>query len=94
MADPRAEWVGRHRDEHHLHSGDTMLEAILAAFEIRELVRAPYLHRYLTDRLNDDADTRLFTSLQQIEQLPIDSRDLAAVGLRLLAHPADGARPR
>ncbi|MFI7418683.1 class I SAM-dependent methyltransferase [Nonomuraea sp. NPDC049684] len=48
-ADPHTEWVGRHRDEHHLHSGDTMLEAIRAAFEIRELVRACWVQKSITE---------------------------------------------
>ncbi|MEV0168092.1 class I SAM-dependent methyltransferase [Nonomuraea fuscirosea] len=89
VEDPHAEWVNQHRDEHQLHSGDTMVDAIRAAFEIRELVRVPYLHHYLADKLDDDTVGRLFTSLQQIEQLRITRGDLAAVGLRLLAHPAN-----
>ncbi|MEV4116895.1 class I SAM-dependent methyltransferase [Nonomuraea sp. NPDC049695] len=89
VKDPHAKWVNQHRDEHRLHSGDTMVDAIRAAFEIHELVRVPYLHRYLANELNDDTATRLFASLQQIEQLRITHGDLTAVGLRLLAHPAN-----
>ncbi|GIG88226.1 class I SAM-dependent methyltransferase [Plantactinospora endophytica] len=88
---PYARWVGRHRDVHRLHPGDAVTREIARLFEIREAVRVPYLHRYLADRLGDDADgLAVFTVLRQIERLRVADGGLAAVGLRLLAQ----ARPK
>jgi len=86
--DPYAQWVRRHRDEQQLHAGDTVVQAISEAFTIRELVRVPYLHRYLAGELSDPAGAEVFATLRHIERLRIADGSLAATGLRLLGHTA------
>ncbi|GAA3730375.1 hypothetical protein GCM10022225_10170 [Plantactinospora mayteni] len=87
---PHRHWVERHRDDHRLHPGEAISGEIGTLFDIRETVRVPYLHRYLAERLGDDADgLAVFTTLRHIERLRVADEGLAAVGLRLLAQ----ARP-
>ncbi|MGX7671596.1 class I SAM-dependent methyltransferase [Plantactinospora sp. DSM 117369] len=87
---PHAHWVERHRDAYRLHPGVAVSTEIATLFDIQQTVRVPYLHRYLADRLDDDADgLALFTTLRQIERLRVADGGLAPVGLRLLAR----ARP-
>ncbi|GAB3974467.1 class I SAM-dependent methyltransferase [Plantactinospora veratri] len=81
-----AHWVERHRDGYRLHPGEAVVREIAGFFDIRETVRVPYLHRYLGDRLGDDADgLAVFTVLRDIERLRVADGGLTAVGLRLLA---------
>jgi SAM-dependent methyltransferase len=87
-ADPLDRWVRHHRDEHRMHSGDAMLRAIAAAFDIREESRIPYLHRYLGGWLAADANARTaFTSLREQETVHVNRGRLRPVGLRVIAHP-------
>jgi SAM-dependent methyltransferase len=84
-ADPYAHWLQHHRDEEHLHPGESMVQAISEAFTIRELVRVPYLYRYLAGELSDPTGMAIFATLQHIERLRIADGSLPAVGLRLRA---------
>jgi SAM-dependent methyltransferase len=86
-ADPYARWKHRHRDEQHLHPGEYVVRAISEAFTIRELVRVPYLHRYLAGELSDPTGMNVFAALKHIERLRIADGSLAATGLRLRANP-------
>ncbi|MFY1691306.1 class I SAM-dependent methyltransferase [Plantactinospora sp. WMMB782] len=86
VATPHDHWVRRHRDEQRMHPGEAIVDEIARHFDIRETVRVPYLHRYLSQRLDDDADgLATFTVLRQIERLRVADGSLTAVGLRLLA---------
>jgi SAM-dependent methyltransferase len=87
-AGPLDRWVRHHRDDHRMHSGDAMLHAIAAAFDIREEARVPYLHRYLGGRLAADASARAaFTRLREQETVHVNRDRLRPVGLRVIAHP-------
>jgi SAM-dependent methyltransferase len=91
VSDPYARWISRHRDEHRLHSGAAVVEAVAAAFDIRDVEWVPYLHRYLGDRLIEGSSALpAFTALKHIERQRVAAGGLAAVGFRLLAQPRQG----
>lgn len=86
---PLQQWTRRHRDDDPTHTGDEMINAIAARFELREPARGPYLYRYLGGWLPDDATgRRLLAALCDIEQRRVADGSLAPVGLRLVTRPA------
>jgi SAM-dependent methyltransferase len=88
--DPLERWRERHLHEPPLHGARAMVAALRAAFEVTVEERRTYLHRYLSDRLEDsDRGTRVFLRLRAVEQLRVDQGLLAPIGLRLvLGHRA------
>lgn len=90
ISDPLGHWVRRHREDGGLHSGEAMINAVAGAFDLREAVRVPYLHRYLGGRLAEGAAALpAYTTLREIEERRIAEGHLRQVGLRLLAHHQD-----
>jgi SAM-dependent methyltransferase len=84
--DPLERWRERHVHEPPLHGAAAMIAALRAAFDLRDQQRGPYLHRYLSDRLDPgDAGTRLFLQIRELERLRLRQRLLVPIGLRLAA---------
>jgi len=83
--DPLQWWVHRHRDEHPMHPGSAMADAIARRFGDVALDRGPYLYRYLSGWLPDDArGAGLFAVLEEIERRRIAGGRLTPIGLQLL----------
>ncbi|NUP47284.1 MAG: methyltransferase domain-containing protein [Catenulispora sp.] len=79
VPDPAREWLRRHRDEHQMHTGAAMAEAVADHFTVAERTSRPYLYRYLS---GFGAEHEV---LEDIEHRRIDDGMLAAVGMRLIA---------
>ena len=85
-ADPVERWRERHRHEPPLHGATTLIAALGRAFELRVQERCPYLHRYLSDRVDPgDAGTRLFLRVRELERLRLGQGLLVPIGFRLVA---------
>ncbi len=85
-ADPIERWRERHVHEPPLHAAAMMISALGTAFDLRAPERLPYLHRYLSDRLDPgEAGTRLFLRIRELERLRVSQRLLVPIGLRLVA---------
>src|SRR5690348_14126068 len=85
-SDPLERWRERHVHEPPLHGARAMIEALEQAFELREPERLPYLHRYLSDRVEPgEGGTRLFLQVRDLERRRVDQRLLVPIGLRLVA---------
>ncbi len=85
-ADPVERWRWRHVHDPPLHPARALITALGRAFEVTTQQRVPYLHRYLSDRLeNSSRGTRLFLRLRALEELRIGQRLLVPIGLRMVA---------
>jgi SAM-dependent methyltransferase len=85
-ADPIERWRERHVHEPPLHGARMLIDALGKAFQLRVQERCPYLHRYLSDRVDPgEAGTRLFLQVRDLERLRIGQRLLIPIGLRLVA---------
>lgn len=81
-----ARWRAAHTHEPPLHTGAQMCDTIVARFHLLDAHGAPYLYRYLTRHLPDDArGIALAQHIQAAEQRGIADRALSAVGLRITA---------
>jgi 2-polyprenyl-3-methyl-5-hydroxy-6-metoxy-1,4-benzoquinol methylase len=80
VPDPELEWLRRHRDEHPMHTGAAMAEAVAERFAIAKQMSRPYLYRYLS---GFGAENEV---LEDIERCRIDDGSLTATGMRLIAH--------
>jgi hypothetical protein len=70
-----------------------MIEAVSGRFEVTELVRGPYLSRYLGGKLDGTAGRRrVFAELQRIERERLADGSLPPTGFRLVAQlPGSGS---
>ncbi|HZX41592.1 MAG TPA: class I SAM-dependent methyltransferase [Myxococcaceae bacterium] len=85
-AHPVERWRWRHVHDPPLHPGRALISALGGAFEITAQQRGPYLHRYLSDRLEDSPrGRRLFLRLRALEELRLEQGLLVPIGLRLVA---------
>jgi SAM-dependent methyltransferase len=85
-SDPVERWNERHRHDPPLHGARAMISALDGAFDLRLQARGPYLHRYLSDRVDPgEAGTRLFLQVRDLERLRVDQKLLVPIGLRLVA---------
>jgi SAM-dependent methyltransferase len=83
--DPLRRWTTRHRDEDPMNTGESIIAEIERRFEIREIRRVPYLHRYLAGWLTGSNATAVFERLAQVEQLRVMDRMVHPVGVQVLA---------
>ena len=84
--DPVAHWHHAHAHDARLHTGAEMLAAIGARLSLGDTHRLPYLYRYITTGLPpDDRGGELAARVRADEQRRIDDREIAAVGLRIIA---------
>jgi SAM-dependent methyltransferase len=79
---PLERWRERIAHDPPLHRGDSMLEALGAAFAVEAVERVPYLYRYLAERLDSAA---LFMRIGAIEAERIALGLLVPIGLRVAA---------
>ena len=79
---PLERWRERIAHDPPLHRGDSMLEALGAAFALEAVERVPYLYRYLAERLDSAA---LFTRVRAMEADRIELGLLVPIGLRMVA---------
>jgi SAM-dependent methyltransferase len=84
-ADPLERWITRHRDEDPMNTGESIITQIERRFEVRELRRVPYLHRYLGGWLTGRNASAVFDRLAEVEQLRVMDRTVHPVGVQLLA---------
>jgi len=62
-----------------------MLAAARERFEMTAVEEAPYLYRYLADRMQEGADTgAVLEAVLELESRLIRERDIAAAGLRFV----------
>ncbi len=85
-ANPLERWYAEHEKEHPLHAGEDMLMAIASRFEIARHEEAPYLYRYVCDRIETSVrGLRVAHWVLELESLRIAERSLRATGLRVVA---------
>lgn len=86
---PLLRWRQEHAAEPPLVSGHDLLAAARERFTLEAVEEAPYLYRYLADRLvpGPRADD-LLAAIHEVETRLTRERDLAAAGLRIAARPA------
>ncbi len=84
--DPLVRWQHHHAERDPMNTGSAMVDAVTRRFPIVDIVRTPYLYRYLSGWLDDDPTApALFNVLRAIEVRRIAEGSLAAVGLHLVA---------
>lgn len=83
--DPLARWITRHREEERMNTGESIVTEIERRFDVREIRRVPYLHRYLGGWLTGSNATAVFERLAEVEQLRVMDRMVPPVGVQLLA---------
>ncbi|HYN97242.1 MAG TPA: class I SAM-dependent methyltransferase [Pilimelia sp.] len=83
---PLEHWVRRHHQVARMHPGEQMVAAVARAFEVRDIVRSPYLHRYLGSWLADlGVAVPIYRTLREVEARRVFDGHLRPVGFRLLA---------
>jgi SAM-dependent methyltransferase len=81
-ADPLQRWHAHH-DPHHIAGSARLREALQQTFPSCAEESAPYLYRYLAERLNSDARGQAAASaLLDGERRAIERRQIRAIGLR------------
>ena len=86
VANPLERWYEEHADEQPLHEGEDMLVTLGRRFELTKVDEAPYLYRYVCERLEaGDRGARVAQCMFELESLRIAERSLRAVGLRIVA---------
>ena len=80
---PLARWRMEHQNDPPLASGHDMLAATRERFELKPVEEAPYLYRYLAERMNaGPVSDRVLETVFELESRLIRERDIAAAGLR------------
>jgi hypothetical protein len=65
-----------------------MLAAARERFELAAVEEAPYLYRYLADRMREGgASERVLEAVFELEGRLVRERDIAAAGLRFVGKP-------
>jgi SAM-dependent methyltransferase len=84
---PLARWRLEHLSDPPLASGHDMLAAARERFDLRAVEEAPYLHRYLGERMGEGATAeRVVEAVFELESRLIRERDIAAAGLRFAGY--------
>jgi SAM-dependent methyltransferase len=91
--DPLARWITRHREEEPMNTGESIVTEIERRFEVREIRRVPYLHRYLGGWLTGTNATAVCERLAELEQLRVMDRMVPPVGVQLLAQRTETSLP-
>jgi SAM-dependent methyltransferase len=87
---PLGRWRREHTADPPLQTGHDILAAAREPFELKSVEEAPYLYRYLCDRLEPtERGARVARRAWEIESRLIRERDLAAAGLRFVGRRAD-----
>lgn len=82
---PLGRWRREHAHDPPLQSGHDMLAAARERFEMTAVEEAPYLYRYLCDRLEEsERGLAVARRFLEIESRLIRERDVAAAGLRMV----------
>jgi len=82
-------WFRDHEHESHVHAGEDMLVALGTRFELDRVESAPYLFRYLCERIEpSDRGARVAKWVFELESLRIVEPTLRAVGLRVVGRRA------
>jgi len=85
---PLARWRMEHQHDPPLASGHDMLAAARERFELKPVEEAPYLYRYLAERMNaGPVSDRVLETVFELESRLIRERDIAAAGLRFAGKP-------
>jgi len=80
---PLARWRQEHLSDTPLSTGHDMLAAARERFELTAVEEAPYLYRYLGERMGtDDVSGRVLEAVYELESRLVRERDIAAAGLR------------
>src|SRR5437870_5422318 len=82
-------WFRDLEHESHVHAGEDMLVALGTRFELDRVESAPYLFRYLCERIEpSDRGARVAKWVFELESLRIVEPTLRAVGLRVVGRRA------
>lgn len=82
---PLDRWFGEH-DGDAIHTGEDMLVALGTRFEIQGTHSAPYLYRYVAERIEPSSrGLRIANWAFEVESMRVAERTLKAVGLRVVA---------
>ena len=82
-------WFQDHEPENPVHAGEDMLMALGTRFELERVETAPYLFRYVSERIEpSDRGTRVAHWVFELESLRIVEATLRAVGLRVVGRRA------
>jgi SAM-dependent methyltransferase len=85
---PLARWRLEHQHDPPLASGHDMLAAARERFELKAVEEAPYLYRYLGERMTAAPTAeRVLETVFELESRLIRERDIAAAGLRFVGKP-------
>ena len=85
---PLARWRLEHQHDPPLASGHDMLAAARERFELKAVEEAPYLYRYLGERMSAESTAdRVLETVFELESRLIRERDIAAAGLRFVGKP-------
>jgi SAM-dependent methyltransferase len=85
---PLARWRLEHQHDPPLASGHDMLAAARERFELKPVEEAPYLYRYLAERMNaGPVSDRVLDTVFELESRLIRERDIADAGLRFAGKP-------
>jgi SAM-dependent methyltransferase len=85
---PLARWRLEHQHDPPLASGHDMLAAARERFELKAVEEAPYLYRYLGERMSAEPPARrVLETVFELESRLIRERDIAAAGLRFAGKP-------
>lgn len=83
--DPYRLWYNNY-EEHHVHTGEAMRDAVKQSFTVIHESKAAYLYRYAIERMrNDERNVRIARALLTSEKVLISEGVLAPLGLRLIA---------
>ena len=93
MHDPLERWRIEHEHDPPLTTGEDMVAAIAASFEMRVIERVPYLYRSFCERMEASArGTAVSRRVLELESAGILSEGLVAAGLRIVASCAAAKR--
>jgi SAM-dependent methyltransferase len=82
-------WYQDHEQGHPVHAGEDMLMALGTRFELERVETAPYLFRYVCERIEaSDRGARVARWVFELESLRIVESTLRAVGLRVVGRKA------
>lgn len=79
-------WFEEHEDGSPIHTGEDMMVALGSRFSIQSAQSAPYLYRYVSERIASSAHgVRVANWVFEVESMRIAQMTLKPVGLRIIA---------
>jgi SAM-dependent methyltransferase len=79
-------WLTEHSHDEKVHAGEDMLVALGSKLEMVNYDRAPYLYRYICDRIEpSDRGARVAQWMFEVESLRLSEHSLKPAGLRMVA---------